>query len=178
MTEKYRYAVFCVLAGFVAFSTQISHSIVDSLYLFHEGEYVGLLWNMRSYLNGQVAFPLLIHGCMDYLPSMIAQYIYGDDRIIVGTRAINTVIVWVCWVLFLDICYQLTSKSNQRLFWMSVATILFLIISPKLNTQALMVQEAFINVRDLFLVITVWCFAMSVRSGGGVQDHTLFIGND
>lgn len=58
--EKWRYLIFCTVAGFSAFSTNISHSVMDSNYLYHEGEYVGLLWHMRSFYNGEITFPLLI----------------------------------------------------------------------------------------------------------------------
>jgi hypothetical protein len=135
--EKHRYLFFCAIAGFFAFSTNISHPILDSLYLFHEGEYVGLLWNMRSFYNGEISFPLLIHGAMDYIPAIVASFIYGDDHVIVGTRAINTIAVWISWLLFLDLSYLLTYKINGHAIWVAIAIAIFIAFAPALHTQAL-----------------------------------------
>ena len=156
--EKYRYYIFSLLTGLVAFSTWITNPILDSNFLFHEGEYVGLLWNMRSFYSGEIQFPLLIHGAMDYLPSIVASFIYGDDHIIVGTRAINTIIAWLCWVLFFDLCYSLISKTNTRVFWLIIITAIFFIITPRFNSFALIVQHSFLGPRDIFIITTVWCF--------------------
>lgn len=152
-----RYFLFFLIAGIFAFSTNISHLISDSNYLFHEGEYVGSLWSIRSFYIGESAFPLLIHGAMDYIPSVIASLIYGDDRIIVGVRGINTAIVWICWAVFLDLCYLFSLKSN-RLLWSAIALVVFILLAPIFRSQALIVQVSFLGVRDLFVILTVWCF--------------------
>lgn len=172
--ENKRYVIFCAIAGIIAFSTQLSNLISDSDSLFHEGEYVGLLVSMRAFYAGKAVFPLLIHGAMDYIPSTIASFLYGDGRVIVGTRLINTIIIWVCWVLFLDLCYFMISKKNQRVIWMGIVLVIFCIITPKLNSQALIVQQAFIGTRDLFIITTVWCFAQYTNSIKMIRDY-LFI---
>lgn len=156
--EKYRYLIFSIITGLVALSTKITNPILDSNYLFHEGEYVGLLWNMRSYYNGEVHFPLLIHGAMDYLPSIFASFIYGDDYIIVGTRGINTIISWLCWVIFFDLCYSITTKKSSHFSWFLLITTIFILISPRLNEFALNIQQSFLGPRDIFIIISIWCF--------------------
>lgn len=156
--EKHRYWIFFAITGFVALSTWVTNPILDSNFLFHEGEYVGLLWNMHSFYRGEIQFPLLIHGAMDYIPAFIASFLYGNDHIIVGTRAINTMITWLCWLLFFDLCYSLIPKTNHRGFWIVIVTAIFLLISPRLNAQALVVQWAFLGPRDIFVIATVWCF--------------------
>lgn len=162
--EKHRLLFFSVIAGFIVFSTKINHPILDGLFMFHEGEYVGLLWSIRAFYEGLAPFPLLIHGAMDYIPSIISAHIYGDDRVIVGTRAINTIVVWFSWILFLDICYLLIAKKSARQFWLAVALVIFIAITPPLFSQALFVQQAFLGTRDLFVLITVWCFTKQISS--------------
>jgi hypothetical protein len=156
--NKQRYLLFCVVAGFFAFSTNVAHPIVNSFYLFHEGEYVGLLWNIRQFYKGETPFPLLIHGAMDYIPATIATLIWGDEHVIVGTRVINTIAVWICWVLFLDLCYLLISKIDHIL-WAAIVIVIFVVFAPALHTDALLVQQAFLGTRDLFVVATIWAFA-------------------
>jgi len=162
--EKNRYLFFCFVAGIVAFSTNLTNQLFDSNSLFHEGEYVGLLWGMRSYYAGATEFPLLIHGAMDYIPSLLASFIYGDSHVIVGTRVINTIIVWICWVFFLDLCYQLIAASSQRKLWMLVTLFIFFVVSPPLFSTALVVEQSFIGSRDLFILMAVWSFSKYTNS--------------
>lgn len=169
-----RYFLFFFIAGIFAFSTNISHLILDSNFLFHEGEYVGSLWSIRSFYIGESLFPLLIHGAMDYIPSIIASFIYGDDRIIVGVRGINTVIVWVCWVFFLDLCYSISLKSN-RFLWGAIAFVVFIFLAPVFRSQALIVQMSFLGVRDLFVILTVWCFVQYTTSVNLLRTRILLI---
>jgi hypothetical protein len=147
---------FCLISAFIVFSTRVSLPLVDT---FHEGEYLGLLWHMRAYYTGLAEFPCLIHGAMDYIPSIIASLIYGDERIIVGTRLINTIICGVVWIFFLDVCYTIIPKSNQRTSWIIVAIFIFILFRPSLGSSALVVQQAFISVRDLFLLLSIWNFS-------------------
>ena len=136
--EKYRYLIFFVITGSMALSTWITNPISDSNYLFHEGEYVGLLHHMLAFYNNSIEFPLLIHGAMDYIPSIAASSIYGDNHVIVGTRAINTILVWLCWILFFDLCYSMVlDKADQRIIWMVFITAIFFIIAPRFNSPAL-----------------------------------------
>ena len=58
---------------------------------------------MLAFYNNSIEFPLLIHGAMDYIPSIAASGIYGDNPVIVGTRAINTILVWLCWIWVLGV---------------------------------------------------------------------------
>ena len=157
--EKYRYLIFFVITGSIALSTWITNPIFDSNYLFHEGEYVGLLHHMLAFYNNAIEFPLLIHGAMDFIPSIAASGIYGDNHVIVGTRAINTILVWLCWILFFDLCYSMVlDKANQRIIWMVFITAIFFIIAPRFNSPALLIQQSFLGARDIFLILSIWCF--------------------
>ncbi len=173
--EKYRYLIFFALTGTLAISTWISNPIIDSNFLFHEGEYVGLLHHMRSFYNGEIGFPLLIHGAMDYIPSIIASSIYDDNHVIVGTRAINTILVWFSWIFFLDVCNSMISnKANQRILWMAFVIVIFFIISPRFNSFALLIQQSFLGSRDVFLIFSIWCF-VKLADVMGVMRQRLFL---
>jgi hypothetical protein len=150
-----RLLLFFIASGFVAITTRLDFPLTDT---FHEGEYVGNLWHMGAYYLQLTSFPLLIHGAMDYIPSLIALNIFGDSNIIIGTRAINTFLAMISWVLFMDICALFTRKS-ERDFWSIVAVIVFFILSPPLYSTALSVQKAFLGPRDVFLLATIWTIA-------------------
>ncbi len=173
--EKYRYWIFFATTGFIALSTWITNPILDSNYLFHEGEYVGLLYGVRAFLSGDAQFPLLIHGVMDYIPAVIASFIYGDDYIIVGTRALNTIAVWITWVLFLDVGFLLISRTNQRIIWVTILIVIFLMMTPSLHAKALSVQQGFLGIRELFLISTVWCFTQYTFSPNPARRKILII---
>lgn len=156
---KWRYVIYFIVTGLLAFSTRLSFLIPDSNNLFHEGEYTGLLWNMREYYEGVLAFPLIIHGAMDYIPAIISLFLHGSENIIVGTRGINTIITWICWIIFLDLCYTFVSKNSNRLFYSLVSFCILFLLTPSLHQAAITVQQAFIGTRDLFLLATTLCFA-------------------
>ncbi|MBC7489819.1 MAG: hypothetical protein H7240_07480 [Glaciimonas sp.] len=148
--------LFCFISAVISFSTNITSSIVDN---FHEGEYLGFVWHMRSYYNNLAEFPLLIHGAVDYIPSVIASFVYGDEHIIVGTRQIGAVILWLEWVLFLELCYLLIPESNQKKCWMAGVLVVFFILSPKLSSDYMTMHGAIVGLKDFFLILTIWSFA-------------------
>ena len=161
---RWRFCFFFVLAAFFACSTDLEGGMLGSTDFFHEGEYVGLLWGLHAYYHGLSAFPLLIHGAMDYIPALIAEHRYGDAHVIVGTRAINVLLTIFCWVLFLDVCYLAVSRARQIGFWLLAVLGVFALLAPKLNASGLDVETAFIGLRDLFLVSTLWCFSYQSRA--------------
>jgi hypothetical protein len=148
--------VFFVVAGVVAFSTNLTSVIVDN---FHEGEYLGFVWHMHAYYKNLAEFPLLIHGAVDYLPSVIASFIYGEERIIVGTRQIGSIMLWLEWVMFLDLGYSLIPKSDQKKYWATVFVALFIALLPALGCIYLVMQGAIVGTRDFFLILSIWAFA-------------------
>lgn len=160
------YLVFCIVAGIFAFSTNLTSVIVDN---FHEGEYLGFLWHMHAYYNNLAEFPLLIHGAVDYLPSVIASLIYGDERIIVGTRQIGSIILLIEWVLFLDLGYTLIPDSNQKKYWALFLVAVFVALLPPLGSVYLVMQGAIVGTRDFFLIVAMWAFAkyLSAASKSG-----------
>ncbi|MCU7495754.1 MAG: hypothetical protein HF314_06360 [Ignavibacteria bacterium] len=166
--KEHRILIFSILAGLIAFSSDITYLIASSDYSFHEGEYLGLLWNITAFYKGQsLVFPLLMHGAMDYIPGIISLFIYGGDHAIVATRILNTAATWACWVLFLDIIYLLTSKTRQKAFLMALAVLIFFLLAPGFNSKPLDVHDAFLGPRDLFLIASIWAFTNYIFSEEG-----------
>lgn len=143
---------FLLFSVFVVFQVDVGRPVTDT---FHEGEYVGLVWHMAAYYAGNASFPLLIHGGMDFIPSLLARIVYGDDRVIVGTRVVNSLIVIVAWSFFLDLCWRLTIKSKKYTIWM-IVPILFILLASRQWESALELHHAFIGPRDLFLILSLW----------------------
>jgi hypothetical protein len=148
--------LFCLISAFMVFSAKVTYRLVDT---FHEGEYLGLLWHMRAYYMGVVEFPLLIHGAMDYIPSIVASLIYGDERVIVGTRIIYMIICGVVWVFFLDICNTIIPKSSQHTSWIIVAAFILILFLPSFGSNSLSFLWAFVGIRDFFLLFVIWNFS-------------------
>ena len=168
---KLRYLIFFITASVIAFSTSVTYSVSD---LFHEGEYVGLLWQLESYYAGEANFSLLIHGAMDYAPALLASIVYGEERIIVSTRILNTVIVLISWIIFLDLCWRLSNKDGNRVLFSIVAMLTLFFLAPKFNSTAVEIQQSFIGARDLFILLTIWFFVIQSSLTAPFPSH-LFI---
>ncbi len=143
---------FLLFSIFVVSQVDVGHSVTDT---FHEGEYVGLVWHMAAYYAGNASFPLIIHGGMDFIPSLLAKFVYGDDRVIVGTRVINSLIVIVTWSFFLDLCWRMASKPKEYTAWIAIP-IIFILLASRQFESAVDLHHAFIGPRDLFLILTLW----------------------
>lgn len=171
-TSKDRSIFFAFLAFsvFLVLQVDVGYQLADT---FHEGEYVGLVWHMMSYYAGGASFPLIIHGAMDFIPSIIAKTIYGDDRIIVGTRIINSFIVIATWTFFLDFCWKLTKKSGKNAFWILIP-VLLLFLASKHWGFALALHHAFIGPRDVFLILSLWAF-ISYKQCNDNAARTIYI---
>ncbi len=160
--EKHaHFLLFGIISAFIAFSTNLTSVIVDN---FHEGEYLGFVWHIRAYYNNASEFPLLIHGAVDYIPSVIASIIFGNEHIIVGTRLVGSILLWLEWVLFLDLGYLLIPDSNQKKYWAAGFVAIFIALVPALGSDYLTMQGAFVGTRDFFLVVTIWAIAKHLAS--------------
>ena len=147
--------LFCLLAALLACSTDLGFRVTDT---FHEGEYVGFLWHMRDYYQGLASFPLLIHGAIDYIPSLIGALVSGDEHVIVGTRLINTVFVGINWILFLHICYSSIPRQARSIFWTASAIAVLYCFAPQTGSNAFTVSSQFLGVRDTFLLLSLYFF--------------------
>jgi hypothetical protein len=111
---------------------------------------------MRDYYNGLAAFPLYVHGGMDYIPSIIGSFMLGDASVIIGTRMIIAAIAALAYFLFLDICYALIRREKSDFFWVIVLVFLFYYFAPPLNSDVLTIGSY--TLREVFLLLTIWCF--------------------
>jgi len=151
--------IFGLLSCYTAFSAKISAPATDT---FHEGEYLGALWHMKAYYKGLANFPILVHGGMDYIPSLIAEQVFGDNAVIVGTRIILLILTAIMYFLFLDISNHLTKRENGSWFWTTVVVSIFYYFTPPLNSSV--VDVAYFPVRDIFLFLTIWGFIRTVTT--------------
>lgn len=150
------YLVLFVLAMTpMVFGVDVGYVVGDS---FHEGEYLGAVWHIFHYYKGEAGFPLFIHGAMDFIPSVLAKNIYGEEKIIVGTRIINSVIVLVSWVLLLDISRRIASRSWIG-YAISLLPLLMLFLASKNYQQAINLHHAIVGPRDFFLILAIWSLA-------------------
>lgn len=136
----------------LAFNVWIDMALVDG---FHEGEYLTNGPKMRAYYAGLTAFPVLIHGAMDFLPALAAERIAGLDRVIVWTRFINTACVAMCWVLWMRVPHWLLRDKTRRPAWYLVHALLFGWMAISAGTDPVAKQQAFLGTRDVFLVVMV-----------------------
>jgi hypothetical protein len=151
--------IFAALACLFAFSAKIADPLTDT---FHEGELVGFLWHMRAYYGGEVSFPLLVHGGMDYLPSLVAAALFGNDAVIIGTRFMIAAVSALVFFLSLDLSYSVVRKDANPHFWLLICIGLFYYFVPPMGSDILSVGS--FPLRELFLILTVWCFTRALLS--------------
>ena len=153
-----RLVLFLAVAILFACTTRIADPIATSPEMFHEGEYVGSLWHMKAYQSNKASFPLLIHGAMDYTPSQIAHAVYGGSRIIAGTRIVNTWIVVLSWLLFMELVFQMAAPATPARWRAGLPIFLFALLAPPWFSLPVQVTEAFTGVRDIFLLSLILTF--------------------
>lgn len=164
---------YMVFSAIIVTQIDIAYPLSDG---FHEGEYVGAVWHMLAYYRGDADFPLLIHGAMDYLPSLLAKIIFGDDRIIAGTRIINSFIIIITWGLFFDICRKVAKKTMAGLLFMSLPPLAILLASKNWGI-ALSLHHAFVGPRDFLLMLSIWAFShhLTASSEYNKKIHTVLL---
>lgn len=165
-----RAAVICITL-MAAFHYNISAPVTDG---FHEGEYLGTLWTMRSYFAGGTAFPLLVHGPMDFIPVLLAGAISNDQSTIVLTRGINSFLGGVTWVLFLSSIWMALKWNGNRFVTGVFSFLMFLGMIIIIPSDAVERQQAFLGIRDLFLVACIW-FVISGFSTQSTFRRSMFI---
>lgn len=154
--------LFVLLPLGLAFNVNLVAPLLDS---FHEGEYLGNLQVLDNYHRNLSAFPVLIHGAMDYLPSMVARAIAGTDHVIVWTRFLNVLAVAVCWLLYLDLSRVILREKVEKQVWGVLFFILFVWMAVAAGDDPVRKQQAFLGTRDIFLVLSLWCGARALYSG-------------
>jgi hypothetical protein len=155
-----------------AFNYNIVSPVTDG---FHEGEYLGTLWTMRMYFAGSVPFPLLVHGPMDFIPALWAGTIAGDGSIIALTRTINTLFAGLTWVLFFDAILVSLRQNEHRYAAGAVCFLLFLGMTAIIPADVVERQQAFLAIRDIFLVASLWCLVRGFSAGSAIGRYGFVI---
>lgn len=145
--------LFLLVPIFFALSTQIDAPLVDG---FHEGEYLAAAPSMRDYHAGLTAFPVLVHGAMDFIPAMLAGMVGGENHLIVWTRLFNVLIVALGWIVYLDLARTLVRNHPQRSVVLGAFVAVFLVMTNAADIDPVHRQQSFLGVRDFFLVLSIW----------------------
>lgn len=120
-------------------------------------------------------FPLLVHGPMDFIPVLLAGVISEDHSIIVFTRAINTLIAGVTWIVFFDILLTSLRQNEYRFAAGVVSILMFAGMIAIIPADAVERQQAFLAIRDLFLVSTLWCTLRGLLSQSPLRRYALMV---
>lgn len=119
--------------------------------LFHEGEYLAPRLILES--GGQ---PLLIHGLMNYVPSLLAVHMCGIDRVLACTRAVNAGVTVLAAVGFASCTFILARTRKAMVFaGLGMFTILVLINGRAAGPVAL--QQGSPSARDVALMAVLSC---------------------
>ncbi|MBC3869478.1 hypothetical protein [Undibacterium oligocarboniphilum] len=167
--------VFILFPIGLAFDVNLTKPLTDG---FHEGEYIGNLHAIRSYYSGISVFPMLIHGAMDYLPSILASVIASDSHLLIWTRFLNILAVALCWVLYIDLSRIMLREQSEKIVWGLLFYVLFLWMAIATGDDPLKKQQAFLGTRDLFLLLSLWVGARALycRSVSSAYFHMIASG--
>lgn len=145
---------FFLLPVALVFNVDISTKIVDG---FHEGEYLDNIHNIKMYYAGEIGFPLLIHGAMDYVPALVADFLGGGNYTVIFTRLINLLVVAACWIIWLDFFRLAAKKNDNNFFWAFFFFFVFIFLTLPSGNTPILKQQAFLGTRDIFLLLSIWC---------------------
>lgn len=166
------YLLFFSLSLYMVSLVDVNHVLRDS---FHEGEYLGVLWHIESYYHGNSTFPLVIHGGMDFIPALLAKFLYGPDQLVVGTRVINAVIVALTWSFFLALFRKIILAGMASSWWLVLPITFLWLVAIRLD-DAVSLHQAFLNPRDIFLVALAYfvlSFECAEDKGGQLTNLVL-----
>jgi hypothetical protein len=131
----------------------VFNSAID---LFHQGELLGNVWHMLAYYQGAASFPVFIHGGMDYWPSLIAKFCFGDDHVIFGTRLIVVLVTLTSWLLFINFGISLLLKVGASLAQLLLFMGIFILTIPFSDFTVMAIEESPIGLRDAIILIQAY----------------------
>lgn len=131
-----------IFVGILALIFPIFRGNVILVDPFHHGEFfaatVGLFLDVNRPFH-----PLTIHGALDFMPGLFAEYQWGADNYFLPTFAIYKVLNFFAAIFLVLIAYELTKyKPHQWLLLLAVAA-----VAPLL-----------VGYRDLVLLISLYLF--------------------
>lgn len=115
---------------------------------FHHGEFFAGAVALFSDI-GSSFIPLTIHGALDYIPALIAEYYWGANNYFLPTLAIYKALSLFSAILYILIAYDLT--KNKDFQWVMILA-------------AAVAAPYLVNYRDLFLLISIYLFIRLVFS--------------
>lgn len=119
---------------------------------FHQGEMLGNVWHMLAYYQGVASFPIFIHGGMDYWPSLIAKFCFGENHIIFGTRLIVVFATMISWIVFLNLGISLLLKAGASLTQQMLFIGIFILTLPFSDFSVMAIEESPVGMRDAVIL--------------------------
>lgn len=153
------------LAILTSFHAPLAEQLADP---FHEGEYL----STRLLFGPGTAPPLLIHGYMDYAPARMAQWLFGPDRVVAGTRLLNMALGTLAAFAFFGCLLQLPRNRSERLGAVLFGSAVLVGINARMGSVVALHQGS-PAVRDVLLLAEVWCLLVAAR---GERNAGLFAG--
>ncbi len=137
----------------ILISANLGSGFSSAVDIFHEGEMLGNYWHMQDYYRGKSNFPLVIHGAMDYWPSLFAGLIFGEDKIIYGTRLIVVVTTTISWGIFVFTGISILSRNSKNNLLILVFVAIFCLTLPIFSLNVMAIEESPVGLRDPFLLL-------------------------
>lgn len=134
---------------------KLNTPIINDFYSFHEGEYLGLLWDILDFKNNNKNFPIIIHGMMDFIPQLIAYYFGSADYLIINTRIINLIILNLTYTGFFLIIVEVTKDIKNREFLLLFSFILIYQLAILINTS-LYASMSFLGLREFLIIYMIY----------------------
>jgi len=140
--ESRLFFIAVIFVGILALIFPIFRGGVILVDPFHYGEFFAA--TVGLFVDVNLSFhPLTIHGALDFIPGLFAEYMWGADNYFLPTLAIYKVLKFFAAFFLMLIAYELTRyKKHQWLLLLAVS-----VVAP-----------LFVGYRDLILLISVYIF--------------------
>jgi hypothetical protein len=146
--------VLALMAMFtVLVHARLTSDFQGSIDMFHQGEFFGNYWHMLGYFHGREAFPVLIHGAMDYWPSLVGGWLYGHGTVIFGTRLIVVLVTLSSWGVFVLTGIDIAGRQDRNHLGSLAFVALFCLTLPFSELTVTSIEESPVGLRDLFLIL-------------------------
>jgi hypothetical protein len=152
-------ALFVLLASL---RVPVTSTAVDT---FHEGEYTAPA--LYAEVEG-LAFPLLIHGQLDYIPASVARRVCGPARTIVCTRAGNLVVLLAVTAAFVMLLVLVTGLGTTSAVLAQFPAVALVLLNRGGSNTHTLLHQSVVSTRDLAVVaalVVVWLVGRAVLTG-------------
>lgn len=104
------FGVFGLALSFAVNRLQIGNGILDDR--FHHGEYIA---SLSSIVHESSFVPLTIHGALDFIPGLLAIFVYGRESYLFPTQLAYLSLSLMSCIMALVITYRFTQSALQVL---------------------------------------------------------------